>query len=259
MKKPILQIQSGQWNAFIKCLKHLFFLTAIKIHNSCINVEIDHNAWLCVEFFGVLGGSKANLAFMNSDFTWKELAAIPNSNPPIEIYESNDNYIFTNGKAVAKVEKYPGLNKPFNIPYDKSKAVQIGTTSVFGKSDTEILFKLTKKKGPIDLIVVKEEETKKDEFELAAVGNKFGSLFPVVQNTVKDILNKEPDSMYRSRSFDKFDGKTVVLGLFKTPEDLDPMTGQPNTWLHAMIEIDTAIKFIFIERLIPIAKCNWRY
>lgn len=260
-KTPIIKIQPGQWNAFVKCLKHLPFLTTIQINNSCINVEIANNAWLCVDLSGVLGGSKANFAFMNSDFTWKELAAIPSSNAPIEIYEINDRYVFTNGKAITKVKKYPGFNKPCNFPDDKSKAIQIGTTSLFGKSDTKTLFKLTKKKGPIDLIIVKaqnkSEDKGKDEDELVAVGNALGSLFPVVQNTVKDILNKEPDSMYRSFSFDRLDGKTVVLDLFKAPEDLDSFTGLPNTWLHAQITIDTAIKFNFFERLIPIAKHNW--
>ena len=262
MKKKIFEIKPGQFDAFTKALKLLSFLKTIQIYDSDMSVKIATNAWLCVNFSGILKwelfnssgkvikSTKANFTFMNINHIWKELKSIPGGNAPIEVYEFDKKYVFTNGKAYVSVNQYAGFNKTHNIPDYKNKAVQMGTASILGKSDTKTIFKLTKKKGPIDLVVIKDE--------LVAVGNGFGSRFPIAQNTVKEILNTEPTSTYRAFSFDKLDGKRVVLNLLKTPEDKDSMTGQPNIWLHAQIEIDTAIKFNYVERVIPISKHNWR-
>jgi|GEM_PF-2323498 len=245
MKKKIFEIKPGQFDAFTKALKRLPFLKTIQIYDSGMSTQVANNAWLCVNFSITLGGTKANFAFMNSNYTWKELASIPNVNAPIEVYEIDKKYVFTNGKAYVRLNKYAGFNKKTSIPSDIDSEIEMGTASVLGKSDTEILFKLTKNKGPIDFIVIEDE--------LVGIGNHFGSRFPVTQNTVKDILDTEPTSMYRSFSFDKLDGKIAYLELFKVPEGHD----LHGTWLHAQITIDTAITFNFFERLIPISKHNW--
>lgn len=246
MKKKIADIKPGQWDAFTKGLKQLSFLKTIPIHDSGMSVQIATNAWLCVNFSIVLGDTKTSFAFMNTNYTWKELASIPNVNAPIKVYELDKKYTFTNGKAYVNLNKYAGFNNKTLIPSDVDNEVEMGTASVLGKPDTEILFKITKNKGPVDFIIIEDE--------LITVGNKFGSRFPLVQNNVKDVMDIEPTGIYRSFSFDKLDGKIAHLELFKVPEDND----LPNTWLHAQITIDTAITFNFFERLIPISKINWR-
>ncbi len=248
--KKILSIQPGRWDSFFKSLKFLSFLDRIKICNSNIDVQIATNAWLSVDFSGVLGGNQANFAFLNADHSLKELAFIPNGNAPVEVYESDNTFNVTNGRAYARLKKYMVFNKKPNISDYTNNTVQMGTQSVLGQSDSETLFKMTKNKGPIDLIIIDDE--------LVAAGNRSGSRFPVANNTVKDVLDTEPTNIYRSFSFDKLEGKTVALDLFRPPEnskDIAPL----NTWLHAQITIDTTITFNFFERLIPISKRNWRY
>ena len=245
----ILTIQPGQWDSFFKALKHLSFLPKIQIFGTNMNVQIATNAWLSVDFSGVLGGNQNNFAFLNTGHAWKELGLVPNGNTPVEVYESDKTYDVTNGKAYAKLHKYIVFDKKINISDYTNNTVRMGTKSVLGKSDSETLFKLMKNKDPIDLIMIDDE--------LTAIGNHFGSRFPVAKNTVKDILNSAPTSMYRSFSFDKLDGKTVIIDLFQPPGN-SMNDAQLNTFLHAQIAIDTAITFNFVERLIPISKSNWR-
>jgi len=249
MKNEIVKITSGNWDAFKKALKHLSFLGKVQIYDSKMQIQIAHNSQLYVDFSGVLGGN-INLAFLNTNNTSNELSSIPESNDPVIVYEIDNKYVFTNGKAYVTLNKYVGFNKTHDLLDYTNNTSGMGTPSANDITTTKTLFKITKNKGPIDLILVDDE--------LVSVGNKFGARLAISKNTVKDILDTEPTSIYRAYSFDKFDGIEVTLDLLKNLKDSDTMPDALDTCLHAKIKIDTAIIFNFYERVIPISNHNWR-
>jgi hypothetical protein len=265
MQNEILEVSPGNWDSFIKALKKLSFLGAIQIYDGKMSVQIGTNSWLSVDFSGVLrnsnktnnvGNKKVNVAFMNNHSV-KELSNIPDDNKAIEVHEFENKYVFSNGNAYVSLNKYVGFNESHNIPDYKNNAVEMGTKSIIGKGKSKgkgkgkpkTLFKMTKNKGPIDLIVIKDE--------LVAVRNRFGSRFPISKNTQSYILGTDPTSMYRSFSFDKFEGICVELGIYKINKGINSGCGLLDTLLHAEIDIDTSIKFNLYELIIPISKINW--
>lgn len=261
--KLIGTILPGQWDSIVKASKKLDFLKTIQINDGILKTQIKQNSYILIDFSGAID-RKIQLSFLTLSNEVKELATIVDNNKSIKIYEFENKYVFTNGSAFIPVKKYMVDSESVNIPkdiicQDKETSEVIMPNAIVTKSriiaDITIrkpatMFKMTKKKGPIDFIVINDV--------LVAIENKYGSRFPMVQNAVNDVLDKEPTSILRSFSFDLFDGGETTFKLFELQEDSELTNNMPSTWLYAKIIIDTSIAFYFLERLIPISKNNWR-